>query len=70
MRIAKLKGNRILVKTHAVILPEETLKYIIAHEIAHTFTKMHTEKFWKIVKKISPNFKEEQKIIQKYKNIL
>ena len=62
-RVAKLKGNRILVKINAVTLPEVALRYVIAHEIAHTFTKKHTEKFWKIVGSIHPNYKEAQNIL-------
>ena len=48
-RIAKLKGNKILVKLNAVALPKSALEYMIVHEIAHTFTKRHTKKFWKII---------------------
>jgi len=44
-RIAKLKGNKILVKLNAATLPESALKYIIVHEIAHIFTKRHCKKF-------------------------
>jgi len=65
-RIAKLKGNKILVKLNAVALPKSALKYIIAHEIAHTFTKRHTKKFWKIVETIYPNFEIGQNLLIKY----
>lgn len=41
-RIAKLKGNKILVKLGAVTLPESLLKYVIAHEIAHSLKTSHT----------------------------
>lgn len=60
-RIAKLKGNKILVKLDAVALPKSALKYIIAHELAHHLTKRHTKKFWKIVETIYPNFARGQK---------
>ena len=69
-RIAKQKGNKILVKINAVALPKSALKYIIVHEIAHIFTKKHTEKFWKIVKTIYPNFEEGRDILEKYKEAL
>jgi len=69
-RIAKLKENRILVKINAVALPEEALKYLITHEIAHTFTKIHTKKFWKIVKAIHPKYEEGQNLLTKYKKTL
>lgn len=69
-RIAKQKGNKILVKLNAVALPKNALKYVIVHEIAHIFTKRHTKKFWKIVKTIYPNFKVAQNLLEKHKEIL
>jgi predicted metal-dependent hydrolase len=69
-RVAKLKGNKILVKLNAIALPKSALKYIIAHEIAHTFTKRHTKKFWKTVETIYPNFKIGQKLLMEYGKLL
>ena len=65
-RIAKLKGNRILVRLNAVRLPKSALRYIIAHEIAHTLTKRHTRRFWKIVETIYPKFEKGQDLLMKY----
>ena len=69
-RIAKQKGNKILVKLNAVILPKNALRYIIVHEIAYIFVKKYTRKFWKIVKTIYPNFKVGQDALEKYKKFL
>jgi len=65
-RVAKLKGNKILVKLNAVALPKSALKYMIVHEIAHAFTKRHAKKFWKIVESIYPNFEIGQKLLMKH----
>ena len=65
-RIAKLHGNKILVKLNSTKLPKEALRYIIAHEIAHTFTKKHTKRFWKIVENIYPNFEKGRKLLTKH----
>ncbi|MEM3448089.1 MAG: YgjP-like metallopeptidase domain-containing protein [Nitrososphaerota archaeon] len=65
-RIAKLKGNKIQVHLKAVRLPKSALKYIIAHELAHTLTKKHTRRFWKIVETIYPNFKVGRNLLLKY----
>lgn len=56
-RIAKLKGNKIIVQRDARNLPQHALKYIIAHEIAHMLTKKHTRKFWKILSRIYRNLR-------------
>ena len=69
-RIAKLKGNKILVKLNAIALPKSALKYVIAHEIAHIFTKRHTERFWKIVRTIYPNFEVGEKLFIRYGEFL
>ena len=65
-RIAKLKGNRILVHVNAGGLPKSALRYIIAHEIAHTLTKRHTKRFWKIVEAIYPTFETGQSLLMKH----
>jgi len=69
-RIAKLKGNRILVKLNAVTPPESALKYVIAHEIAHIFTKRHSKRFWRIIETIYPSFKEGEKLFAEYRGLL
>lgn len=55
-RVAKLSGRKVFVKRNAVALKRSALKYIIVHEIAHTLTKKHTDKFWKVVRTIYPGF--------------
>lgn len=69
-RIAKLKGNKILLKLTAVTSPESALKYVIAHEIAHIFTKRHSKRFWRIVETIYPSFKEGEKLFTEYRSLL
>jgi hypothetical protein len=64
-RVAKFKGNKILVKLNAVALPREALKYVVAHEIAHISTKRHTKKFWKVVVAIYPDYETGQELFAK-----
>jgi predicted metal-dependent hydrolase len=67
-KIAKLKGNRIIIKLDAVNFSDNALKYILAHEIAHILVKRHTKKFWKVVETIYPNFKVGQEELIRYIN--
>jgi predicted metal-dependent hydrolase len=69
-RVAKLKGNKILVKLNAISLPKSALKYVIVHEIAHTLAKRHTKKFWKIIRTIYPKFEKGQMLFLKYGKFL
>jgi predicted metal-dependent hydrolase len=62
-RIAKLKGNKVIIKLNSVALPESALKYIVAHEIGHTASKRHTSKFWKTVKLIYPDYMKAQQLL-------
>ena len=60
-RIAKLKGNKIILKQDIVALPENVIKYVIAHELAHVSNKGHTKRFWKTVELICPNYNDAKK---------
>lgn len=39
-------------------LPDELIKYVIFHEIAHIIEKRHSDKFWKIVSKEFNNYQK------------
>lgn len=69
-RIAKLKGNKILVKLAAIALPQDALKYVLSHELAHISTKRHTRKFWKVVETIYPDFEDGQRLLAKSREFL
>ena len=69
-RIAKIKENKIIVKINAISLPKKALKYIIVHEMAHFVTKKHSDKFWKIVGTIYPEYEEGKDLFNKYENLL
>ena len=69
-RIAKLTGSKIQVKINTITLPKDALKYIVAHEIAHTFTRKHTKRFWKIVETIYPNCEKGKKLLVKHGKFL
>jgi hypothetical protein len=69
-RVAKFKGNKVVVKLSAVVLPGDALKYIIAHELAHISTKRHTGKFWKVVETIYPDYKIGEEVFSKEKQLL
>lgn len=62
-RIAKLKGNSILVKLNAIEFPKTVLQYIIAHEVAHIAIKRHTRRFWQTVKLLCPDYEKYQGLL-------
>ncbi|MGC8832356.1 MAG: YgjP-like metallopeptidase domain-containing protein [Thermoproteota archaeon] len=69
-RVAKIRGSKVLVKLNAVALPKTALKYVVAHEIAHVLAKRHTERFWKTVELICPDFEKGQELLEKYSGFI
>jgi len=69
-RIAKLKGNVILIRLDVIGAPKRAIKYIVCHELAHTLVKRHTKKFWKILETIYPNYKIGEKLMIRYGKLL
>jgi hypothetical protein len=67
-RVAKLKGNKILVNSKTVALPRSALKYVVVHEVAHIFNKTHSKKFWKVMETIYPGYKKGEKALIKHKD--
>jgi len=63
-RIAKLEGNKILVKINAILMPRFVIEYIVAHEVAHILYKRHTRKFWQLVTRLHPNYEESKRYME------
>ena len=63
--LAVIKKNKIYINEKASKYPENILKYIVAHELAHLAVKKHTKKFWEILKCIYPEYEEAKKELQK-----
>lgn len=51
------KGNLIL-NTHLVKAPRECIDYVILHELCHIAEYNHSERFWRLLTQVMPNWKE------------
>lgn len=48
-----------------MLAPSEIIDYIIIHELAHTLQMNHSEKYWGIVEKLMPDYREHEKWLRK-----
>ncbi len=44
---------------------QEVIDYVIAHELAHTYTMDHSKSFWDEVAEILPNYEEGKSVLRK-----
>ncbi|MGO3407733.1 M48 family metallopeptidase [Marinomonas sp.] len=51
------KGNLIL-NPHLVKAPKECIDYVILHELCHIAEHNHSERFWRLLTQVMPNWKD------------
>ena len=53
------KGN-VNLSTRLLFAPDDVIDYVIVHELAHLIEMNHSDRFWKIVSDIMPNYREKE----------
>ena len=53
-------GN-INISTRLLFAPDDILEYVCIHELAHLIEQNHSNKFWALVEKAMPNYKEKER---------
>ena len=51
------KGNLIL-NPHLIKAPKECIDYVILHELCHLKEHNHSERFWRLLTQVMPNYKD------------
>lgn len=51
------KGN-LMLNPHLVKAPKECINYVILHELCHITEHNHSDKFWRLLTQVMPNWKE------------
>ena len=51
------KGN-LMLNPHLVKAPKEYIDYVILHELCHIAEHNHSERFWRLLTQVMPNWKE------------
>lgn len=57
---------RIMLNFKLLFMPTECLDYVIVHELAHTKVRRHSERFWSIVERVMPDYKERRKMLRSF----
>jgi predicted metal-dependent hydrolase len=61
------RGGEISLNLKLVCLPEETIKYIVHHEVTHLKHRKHNKAFWQIISQEYPNYKQiEMELLQQW----
>lgn len=45
---------------HLIMMPSKILDYVVIHELAHRIEMNHSKKFWEIVSKVCPEYKQRK----------
>jgi predicted metal-dependent hydrolase len=53
--------NNINLSTRLLFAPKEVQDYVIVHELAHLAEPNHSDRFWAVVEKFMPDYREKEK---------
>ena len=57
------KGN-ISYSYRLMLYPEPAIDYVVVHELAHTLEMNHSPRFWAVVEKYMPDYKDRKKLLK------
>ena len=55
------KAGNINLSTRLLFAPRDVVEYVIVHELAHLVEMNHSQRFWNLVEKAVPDYKEKRK---------
>ncbi len=58
-----LKGN-ISYSYRLMLYPEEAIDYVVVHELAHLLEMNHSQRFYAIIERVLPDYKERKKLLK------
>lgn len=53
-----------------ILAPSEVLDYVVVHELAHRKEMNHSERFWKLVESVLPDYQERRKWLKENGDLL
>ena len=58
--------NGIILNIKLMKFPIEVIEYVVIHELAHIKHKNHSKRFWSLVEKYCPNYKECERLMKTF----
>ncbi|MBK7223849.1 MAG: M48 family metallopeptidase [Saprospiraceae bacterium] len=55
--------SKINISTRSLLLPMEVFDYILVHELSHLVEMNHSDRFWKVVERVMPDYEKAEKWI-------
>ena len=59
-------NKNISLSSRLLLAPNFVLDYIIIHELAHLVHHNHSDRYWKLVEKVMPDYMEAEKWLKKF----
>ncbi len=64
-RFGSCSGEKNISYSYRLMLyPESAREYVVVHELAHTFEMNHSPRFYAIIEKVLPDYKERKKLLK------
>lgn len=60
--------GHISISSRLLFAPQEVMDYILIHELAHLVEHNHSDKFWKLVESVKPDYAKAEKWLEKNGN--
>jgi predicted metal-dependent hydrolase len=58
-------NGRVMLSLKLIMCPYDIIEYVIVHELCHLFEMNHSKKFWQLVSKNFPDYKNAEKWLKK-----
>lgn len=60
--------GRISYNWHLILMPEKIQDYVVVHELCHLLEMNHSPRFWSLVEKTIPDYRERRKWLKEHGN--
>lgn len=62
--------NKLQFSWRLIMAPILVVNYVVVHELAHTFEKNHSQRFWRVVAKYCPSYQRQRNWLKRQGNTL